>query len=288
MAQKVVGQDDCHHGLADGNGTDADTGIVPPSGRDFRLVAKPVDGATGRQDRRGGLDGKTHDDRLARGDAAQNAACGVGKKVRPAVVAHTDLVGVLFTGELGRRHAGADLDALDGVDAHHGAGQILIEPAVDRGTPSRWYTLGHHLDDGAHRGAGLAHLVEVARPGVDDAWIGCEERVVVHLRPTPARTVYRVAADLDERASNADRAYHFTGHGAGSNAHGGLPRAGATSAPIVADAVLLPIGEIGMPGSKLVLDVGIVARPLVDIVDDERNGCPRGHLPTRIVIEHAR
>jgi hypothetical protein len=49
MAQKVIGQDECHHGLAHGNGTDPDTGIVPASGRDLRLIAEPVDGATGRQ-----------------------------------------------------------------------------------------------------------------------------------------------------------------------------------------------------------------------------------------------
>jgi hypothetical protein len=48
MAQKVIGQDECHHGLAHGNGTDANAGIVPPFGRDLRLVAEPVDGATGQ------------------------------------------------------------------------------------------------------------------------------------------------------------------------------------------------------------------------------------------------
>ena len=55
-------------------------------------------------------------------------------------VAHAHLVGVLLAGERGGGEAGADLDALHRVDAHHRAGEVGVELAVDRlaqpaGTP---------------------------------------------------------------------------------------------------------------------------------------------------------
>ena len=62
------------------------------------------------------------------------------------------------------RQAGADLDALDRVDAHHRRGEVLVELAVDRRAEARRHALGHDLDHRAGRGAGLAHAVEVSRP----------------------------------------------------------------------------------------------------------------------------
>src|SRR5262249_48893030 len=213
--------------------------------------------------------GDAHGERLARGNAAQKAAREVREEARPTVVADTDLVGVVFAGELGRRHAGADFYALDGINAHHGTGEVLVELAVDGCTPSGRRALGHHLDHGAHRGPGLAHLVEVVCPGFDDAGIGRKEGVVVDLGPVPARTIYSVATDLDKRATHGDAGHDLAGARPGSHAHGRLARAGAPTAPVIADAVLLPVCEIRVPGSELVLDVGIVARPLIEVVDEQ-------------------
>ncbi len=137
------------------------------------------------------------------------------------------------------RHAGADLDALHRVDAHHGAGEVLVELAVDRRAPAGGHALGHHLDHGADRGAGLAHLVEVGRPGVDDAGVGREEGVVVDLAPAPARAVDPVLADLHQRAADRDAGDHLARDRAGGHPHRRLARGGAPAAAVVADAVFL-------------------------------------------------
>ena len=47
----------------------------------------------------------------------------VGEETRLAVVAHAHLVGILLAGQGRGGKAGADLDALDGVDAHQGGGE---------------------------------------------------------------------------------------------------------------------------------------------------------------------
>src|SRR5205085_8553469 len=69
---------------------------------------------------------------------------------------------------------------------------------------------------------------------------------------------------------------------------GCLAGRGAPAAPVVADAVFLPVGEIRVPGPELVLDVGVVAAALVDVVDDQRDRGARGHLAAGVVLEHSR
>jgi hypothetical protein len=43
-----------------------------------------------------------------------------------------------------------------------------------------------------------------------------------------------------------------------------------------------------MTGSELVLDVGIILTPLIDVVDDERDRRPGRHLAAVIVRKHTR
>ena len=78
MPQKMIRQYHSHHRLAHGRCADADAGIVTALGRYLGIVAVGVDGAAGCQDRARGLDGETHDDVLAGGDAAEDAAGVVG------------------------------------------------------------------------------------------------------------------------------------------------------------------------------------------------------------------
>jgi hypothetical protein len=65
-------------------------------------------------------------------------------------------------------------------------------------------------------------------------------------------------------------------------------RATAPAAAVIADAVLRPIGVVGVPGAEFVLDVGIILTPLVDVLDDQRNRRPGRHLLAVIVREHTR
>src|SRR6267142_1708492 len=96
VTQIVIGEHARHHGLADRDRPDADAGVVAAPGCDFGFAAIAVEGTSRRQDRRGRLDGEPRHDRLAGGDAAQDAAGVVGEKTRLAVIAHAHLVGVLL------------------------------------------------------------------------------------------------------------------------------------------------------------------------------------------------
>ncbi len=91
------------------------------------------------------------------------------------------------------------------------------------------------------------------------------------LVPVPAGAVDRVRPHLDESAADPDVGDDLAGDGACRDARGGLPRRGAAAAAVVADAVFDVVGEIGMSGPVPVLDLGIVLRALVDILDQERD-----------------
>ena len=182
------------------------------------------------------------------------------RKLRPAVVADADLVGILLAGQLGRSHARADLDALDGVDAHHGSGEILVELAVDRRAPAGGHAFGHHLDHGARPRSRTC----AARRDSSTTSRRCRHRArrtdCGRPRPSPSARGRPCAADLHQRAADGHAGDDLARDRAGGDAHGGLARRGAAAAAIVADAVFLPVGEIGMAGAELVLDVGVVAR----------------------------
>jgi len=62
---------------------------------------------------------------------------------------------MLGTALLDRAEAGADLDTLHGIDAHHGARQIRIEPFEHGLTPTRRHSLGDH---GHARTDGISRL----------------------------------------------------------------------------------------------------------------------------------
>src|SRR5690606_3871557 len=118
MPQIVVREGASNHGFAHRDGADADAGVMAPLGHDFDFSAIGVDGAPWRKDRRGGLDRKARDDRLARRNAAEDAAGLVGKEARAAVLAGTHLVCILLAGQARGLESAADLDTLDGIDRH--------------------------------------------------------------------------------------------------------------------------------------------------------------------------
>src|SRR5579875_3533504 len=283
MAEQVIGEHHRHHRLADRHGADADAGVVAAFGADLDLVAEAVDAPERLQDRAGWLDREAHHDVLAGRDSAQYATGIVGEE-RHLPVLHPHLVGVPLARQRSRSHARADLDALDGVDAHHRLGEIGIELVVDRLAQSRGNAGGVDLDDRAGARARLAHLVEEALPFFCGPGIGAEEGIGVHRPPVPARPVDRMGADLDERAADGHAvAQHLACDRAGGDARSGLARRGATAAAVIANAIFHPIGVIGVAGTELVLDrvVVLAARVLVgDQQRDRRAGGP--------ALEHTR
>src|SRR5262245_35975558 len=278
LTQIVVGDDACHHGLADRHRANADTGVVPPLGADIGLGTIPVNRAARSEYRGCRLDCETADDRLAGRDAAQNAARMVGRKHRSTIVAHADLVGTLFATQRRRGKSRADLDALDGINAHQSRGEIAVELAVNRGAEANGYAFGNDLDDGTHGRAALAYIVEI---GFEEFCLLCirtEERIALDLVPVPPRALDAVLAHLDQRAPHRKPRNDFARDRARGNPRGGLARGLTAAAAIIADAVFGVVGVIGVSRPVLVLDVGIILRALVDILDDERNRRSRRHL----------
>src|SRR5690349_12105440 len=126
---------------------------------DLDFMTLTVDRAHRLRDRAGWLHCEAHDDVLPGRDAAEDAAGVVRQKYRLAVL-DADLVGVLLARQRGRRHTGADLDALHRIDRHHCGSQIAIELVVNRLAKPRRDTARDDLDDGPCRGGGLAYTVE--------------------------------------------------------------------------------------------------------------------------------
>ena len=284
----MIGDDACHHRLADRHGADADAGIVPALGDDLGLVAVAVDGAARVQDRGGRLHGKARDHRLAGGNPAEDAAGVVRQKPGPAVVAHAHLVGILLAGERGGRKSRADLDALDGIDPHQCRRKIAVELAVDRRAEAGRHAFGDDLDDGADRRAALAHLVEIIGIERGLRGIGTEERIALDLGPVPARAVDGMRSHLHQRAAHDHAGHDLARDRAGGNPRRGLARRLPSAAAIVAQAVFDVVGVVGVRRAVFVPDIGIILRTLVDVVDDQPDRRAGRHLPAGALVgEHA-
>ena len=150
---------------------------------DLGFLPAPGDGSPRGQDRRGRLDREAHDDVLAGRNAAQDAAGIVGQE-SPAVLACR--ISSAFSSPVSAAAAkpapiSTPLTALMLIIAAARSGRACRR----RGAPARRDAAGHDLDDGAGGGAGLAHLVEMAAPPLDNGGIRREERIAVDLLPVP-------------------------------------------------------------------------------------------------------
>src|SRR5471032_2518598 len=278
----MVGQHAGHHRLGDRRGADADAGVVPALGAQLHLVAEAVDAAHRRQDRAGGLHGEPADDVLAGRDAAQDAAGVVAEEGRRAVP-HPHLVGIVLAAHGGGGKAVADLHALDGIDAHQRLGEIGVELVVDRIAEANRNAGGHDLDHRTARAAALAHIVEIAFPALRRLAVGAPERIVARGVPVPFGAIDLLAADLHHGTAHAHVvAQYLPRDRAGRDAHRGLARRLPAAAAIIAHAVFLEVGVVGVARPELVLDLAVVAAALVDIVDVQRDRRARRHA-----LEHA-
>ena len=204
-----------------------------------------------------------------------------------AGVAHENLVGVVAAGQPGGGQALADLDALDGVDAHHRGGEVGVQLAVDRRADPGGHAARHDLDHCADRVVVvLAQPVQILRPFGHGPRVGAPEVVVVDAVPVETGAVdglfahlHHVALDLQPRCQLFDRRAR---HAAGGNAGGGFPGGTAPAAAIVAQPVFLVIGYVGMAGPEGSRDLAVVLRPLVSVADHQLDRCAGGG-----VLEHA-
>ena len=92
-------------------------------------------------------------------------------------------VAVLGTTHAGHGHAVADLDALDGVDAHQRVRDVRIQAVEYRFTQTRRQAPGLNLDAGTDGIAFAAHAIDQRFELCDARGIGHEERIAVDRCP---------------------------------------------------------------------------------------------------------
>ena len=190
----------------------------------------------------------------------------------------------MVAGEAGRRQfvamlaaalrddaeAVADLDPLDGVQAHHREGDVGVEPVVQRFAQAHRHAVGAHLDARAAAVARLAQFVHVGLQPRHDAGVGRVERVQRDLRSILERDLdlAQLAHPAAERGAVLllqPLARHRTG------GHGGCRQPGRRTATAarIADAVLAPVGVVGMAGAEGVEQVAVVLAALVGVLDQQ-------------------
>jgi hypothetical protein len=91
-----------------------------------------------------------------------------------------------------------------------------------------------------------------------------------------------MAMNQIRRNSNAFTCDNLARNGTGGHTHRRLARGAAPTAAIIADAVFRLIGEIRVAWAEAVLDIPVILRFLVFVLDDERDGRAR-----RFALEHA-
>ena len=278
MPQGVIHQHQRQHRLSDRRGADADAGVVAPVRVDHHRLAGLVDRAPVEPDARRGLDRDIDHDVLPGGNAAQNATRVVGGKTF-----RRHFVAVLGALLLDRAKPRADLHALDRVDAHHRVGDVRIQLVVDRFAPAHRHALRHR---GNARAAGIAGL---AQPVHERLQFGHAVRVRRKKRVGPNRIpalerdtvraeLRHVAADLDAMAL----AQPFFRNRARRHPHCGFARGLSPAAAMIADAVLLPVGVVGVAGTESFGNVAVVLAALVLVADQQRD-----RRAGRFALEHA-
>src|SRR5690606_19632990 len=115
-----------------------------------------------------------------------------------------------------------------------------------------------------------AQLDHVRLELLDFGRVRAEERVVVDSVEIDGLELDRaerreIALDLEAQLL----AQIFAGDRTGGDAHCGLTRGRAAAAAIITNPVFLVIRVVGVPGPETVLDLVIVASPLIDILDQQ-------------------
>ena len=185
MPQKMVGQHQRHHRLADRHRANADAGIVTalrhdldvrdPRGRSWRAASGSMRSASPRNARRSAGRWKCRRECRRRGWTRNSGAPSLPMRISSAL-SSPDRAAAAKPAPIS-----TPFTALIDMNAR---GEVRIELAVDRRTPSGRHAFGDDLDDRADRRAGLAHAVEVVFPVRGGLRVGTEERVVARLPPS--------------------------------------------------------------------------------------------------------
>ncbi|MNC29542.1 hypothetical protein D3C75_777900 [compost metagenome] len=236
-----------------------------------------VDGTARRGDARRRLQRQVRNDRLTGGNTAENAAGVVAEEtLRGHFIA---MLGAAL-GDAGE--TGADFHALDRIDAHQRMGQFGIETVEDR-FPQAWHhTLGHHGNFRADRILVAAQLVHVGFQFRHFVRVRAEEGVLLDRIPGLERDFNRpqlahVAANDDALAGQV-----FFCNRTGRDAHRGFTGRAATATAVVALAVFVVVGVVGVGRAEQILDRRVVLGLLVGVADQQADRATGG-----AAFEHA-
>ncbi len=188
-----------------------------------------------------------------------------------------DLVAVLRTLLFDAGETGAELHTLHRIDAHQGMGDVGIETVVDGLAKPGRHAGGNHVYARANGVALLAQGIHVGLQLGHPCRVRTEEGILIHRIPVLQLhanwpELGQVAADLDAEPFLEV----LLGDPPGGHPHGRLPRRGTPAAAVVAEAVFLLVGIVGMRRPELCGDLGIVLGTLVGVVDDQADRGARG------------
>ena len=178
---------------------------------------------------------------------------------------------------------GADFHALGRIQAHHGVGDIGIEPVVQRFAQAYRNVLRHHANFRADGIFFFADRVEIGFEFGHDSVIRCEESVLCHIFPTLKCNF--LFAHLAHITANHDAIFLMQplfGHRARGHGRRGQPRRRTPAAAIIANAVLLQIRIVGMAGPESIGDIAVIFTALIFVADQKRDRGAGG-----LAFEHA-
>ncbi len=275
-----------HHRLGHRHAANANTGVVAALGDHLDIRAIHIHRTARRQDRACRFDRHPHDKLLAGGNTAKNAAIVVAGEIR-AIVTGAHLVTSLAPVKRGQRETATNLDTLDRIDRHHRGGKVTVQLAIDGLAKAGRYAVGNDFENRTGGTSGLADSIEIGFPFTGRHRVGAEKRVVTGLVPVKAVAVDPVRSDLHDTTADPEGLaqsgfQHPVGNGARGHTHRRLARRGPSATAIIANAVFLLIGEVGMARPELAGDLAVILRPLV-LVADQHGDRGAGRHP----LEHA-
>src|SRR5579862_6126481 len=180
----------------------------------------------------------------------------------------------------------ADLDALHRVDAHHHLGDVRVQAPVQRLAPPRGNAGSDHVQPRAHALARLAKLVHVGLELGDARRIGHEERIALRAHVVPGFELDAIGTELRKISAHLDAVFlaqPLLRDRTRRNGRRSQTSGSTTAAAWIANAVLLEVRVVGVPGAERLRDLVVILRALVHVLDQERDRRAR-----RAPLVHAR
>src|SRR6266545_3876819 len=300
LLEEGLGQHQRHHGLAHHSRGGHRADVAAFDHGFHRLLGRHIHGAEGLAQRRDRLHGGPHDDGLAVGHPALEAARAIGAPVEAAGGVEQDLVVDLGAGSSRGLEAHADLGAFDGVNGAEGSGEPAVELAVPLHIRAQadGAVEGHHLEDATQRIAGRLRLIDgldhgALGRGVSAADFGCF-RARPDLVPRYFQRSDAHAADLRHVTQDGDA--ELTQDALGHSGHGHARRGLACARALedIAD-IAMPVlhgpGQVRMPRARprhrlgrrprrrLVHGHGVLPVLPVPVLYGEGDGTAERHTP---------